>query len=216
MYGRLAQLYSEQDWTGIIASQVFPHTGTTSTYQRHGVDGADDHGRQPEGDDGAAAVQEDGGLVLNGVPLPVKIQRHRGEVNKACALPDGEEIHVDLWTAGNWHGTHLCLEVLEELVAGGRCVLGRGLRTEQGEPRCICNAAGIPKARVNPLKRRQTSNLMRRTNYVPWRRSWQTLRRGRRAERGAAGRLAPPRSATEYAVAAMLVGAPAAHSYRYG
>lgn len=43
-----------------------------SAYQWHGVDGTDDHGRQPEGDDGAAAVQEDGGFVLNGVPLHVK------------------------------------------------------------------------------------------------------------------------------------------------
>uniref|UniRef100_A0A0A9H944 Uncharacterized protein n=1 Tax=Arundo donax TaxID=35708 RepID=A0A0A9H944_ARUDO len=70
--------------------------------QRHGVDGADDHGRQPEGDDGAAAVQEHGGLVLNGVPL--------------------------------------CFEVLDELVAGGRGVLGGGLRAEQREPRRILEA----------------------------------------------------------------------------
>lgn len=42
---------------------------TRTTYQRHCVDGADDHGREPEGDDGAAAVQEDGWLVLDGVPL---------------------------------------------------------------------------------------------------------------------------------------------------
>lgn len=64
------------DWTGIIARCSL--TDATTTYQRHGVDGADDHGRQPEGDDGAAAVQEDGGLVLNGVPLQVKSQRRAG------------------------------------------------------------------------------------------------------------------------------------------
>jgi len=70
--------------------------------QRHGVDGADDHGRQPERDDGAAAVQEHGGLVLNGVPLG--------------------------------------FEVLDELVGGGRGVLGGGLHAEQGEPRRILEA----------------------------------------------------------------------------
>jgi hypothetical protein len=39
------------------------------TYQRHGVDGADDDGRQPESDDSAAGVGEDSALVLDGVPL---------------------------------------------------------------------------------------------------------------------------------------------------
>ena len=41
------------------------------TYQRHGVDGADDDGGEPERDDGAAAVEEEGGLVLNRLPLLV-------------------------------------------------------------------------------------------------------------------------------------------------
>ena len=44
-------------------------TMTTGAYQRHGVDGADDDGGQPKSDDGAAGVCDDGGLVLDGVPL---------------------------------------------------------------------------------------------------------------------------------------------------
>jgi len=51
-----------------------------------------------------------------------------------------------------------------------------------------------------------------------WRRSWQALRRGRAAERGAAGRRAPPRSATEYAVAAIMPEhqlARGSYPYRY-
>jgi hypothetical protein len=83
------------------------------TYQRHGVDSAHDHGRQPEGDDGAAAVQEDGGLVLNGVPLQARSQRHRterGEVwsrHAHCCLRyiwpvGGMSIICGRATDGNW------------------------------------------------------------------------------------------------------------------
>ena len=49
----------------------------SSTYQRQGVDGAYDHGRKPDADDGAAGVGEDGGLVLDGVPLPEAIYTTR-------------------------------------------------------------------------------------------------------------------------------------------
>jgi hypothetical protein len=76
--------------------------------------------------------------------------------------PVGMSVHY-LWTGDGRQlaGTYLRFEVLDQLVAGGRCVLGSGLRTEQGEPRCICKAARIAKARVNnPLKRRQMSNLV--------------------------------------------------------
>jgi len=41
--------------------------------QRHGVDGADDDGGQPKSDDGAAGVCDDGGLVLDGVPLGFQV-----------------------------------------------------------------------------------------------------------------------------------------------
>lgn len=69
--------------------------------------------------------------------------------------PVGMSVHY-LWTGDGRQlaGTYLRFEVLDQLVAGGRCVLGSGLRTEQGEPRCICKAA---RARVNnPLKRRRS------------------------------------------------------------
>lgn len=43
--------------------------------QRHGVDGANDGGREPQEDDGAAGVEEGRGLVLNGVPLRLEKER---------------------------------------------------------------------------------------------------------------------------------------------
>ena len=56
----------------------------SSTYQRQGVDGAYDHGRKPDADDGAAGVGEDGRLVLDGVPLP--------EANNARTVTQTESI----------------------------------------------------------------------------------------------------------------------------
>jgi len=65
--------------------------------QRHGVDGADDDGGQPKSEDGAAGICDDGGLVLDGVPLGFQV--------------------------GN-----------ELVAAGGRGVVGGGLRPEQRQP----------------------------------------------------------------------------------
>jgi hypothetical protein len=42
-------------------------------HQRHGVDGPDDDRGEPDRDDGAAGVGEDGALVLNGVPLGLQL-----------------------------------------------------------------------------------------------------------------------------------------------
>lgn len=52
---------------------------SAGTYQRHGVDGADNDGGEPERDDGTAAVEEEGGLVLNRLPLSHTQEKRTGD-----------------------------------------------------------------------------------------------------------------------------------------
>lgn len=149
------------------------------TYQRHGVDGADDDGRQPESDDGAAGVGEDRALVLDGVPL---LRAHHHVRSRQLIHVVHSPFNSELHTAG--------VRTLAFKSAMSSSPLAAEESSEEAFTRSSDSLGGAAS-----WSRRGSGD--------------DRLRRGRRraAEGGAAapaaGRRAPPRSAVEYAVAAM-------------